>query len=122
MSLGAIHTPKVLMQSGVGDRAELHGFGIPVVQHLPGVGQNLQDHPALGLIWESPLPLIPRNTGGEAVFFWKSDPALTPLTCRPASWSFRSRVRRTWHDSGCPHSAGHGSVGLCARRVVGLSA
>ncbi len=76
LSLGAIHTPKVLMQSGVGDRAELHGFGIPVVQHLPGVGQNLQDHPALGLIWESPLPLIPRNTGGEAVFFWKSDPGL----------------------------------------------
>ena len=33
LSLGAIHTPKVLMQSGVGDQTELRRFGIPVVQH-----------------------------------------------------------------------------------------
>jgi choline dehydrogenase len=76
LSLGAIHTPKVLMQSGVGDRSELQRHGIPMVQHLPGVGQNLQDHPAFGSTWESTLPLVPRNTGGEAVFFWKSDPGL----------------------------------------------
>src|SRR5215468_3777143 len=38
MSLGAINTPKVLMQSGIGDQTELQRFGIPVVQHLPGVG------------------------------------------------------------------------------------
>ncbi len=48
--LGAIHTPKVLMQSGIGDRAELQRFGIPVVQLLPGVGQNFQDHLASPLI------------------------------------------------------------------------
>jgi choline dehydrogenase len=39
-SLGAIHTPKVLMQSGIGDQVELQRFEINVVQHLPGVGQN----------------------------------------------------------------------------------
>src|SRR5215471_2190815 len=44
LSLGSIHTPKVLMQSGIGDEAELRRFGIPVVQHLPGVGKNFQDH------------------------------------------------------------------------------
>jgi choline dehydrogenase len=43
-SLGAIQTPKVLMQSGIGDHDELQRLGIPVVQHLPGVGQNLQDY------------------------------------------------------------------------------
>ena len=37
LSLGAIQTPKVLMQSGIGDQAELQRFGIPVVQHLPGL-------------------------------------------------------------------------------------
>src|SRR5215469_14407889 len=37
LSLGAIHTPRVLMQSGIGDQAELRRFGIPLVQHLPGV-------------------------------------------------------------------------------------
>jgi choline dehydrogenase len=40
LSLGAINTPKILMQSGIGDEAELRRLGIPVVQHLPGVGQN----------------------------------------------------------------------------------
>lgn len=76
LSLGAINTPKVLMQSGIGDQAELHRVGIPVVQHLPGVGQNFQDHPAFGCIWEYQEALPPRNNLGEATFFWKSDPRL----------------------------------------------
>ncbi|WP_437528527.1 GMC family oxidoreductase N-terminal domain-containing protein [Sorangium sp. So ce726] len=74
LSLGAINTPKVLMQSGVGDEQELRRVGIDVVQHLPGVGQNLQDHLLFaGCIWEYEEPLPPRNNGAEAVSFWKSD-------------------------------------------------
>jgi choline dehydrogenase len=76
LSLGAIHTPKVLMQSGIGDQAELQRFGIPVVQNLPGVGQNLQDHPGFDCVWEYQQPLAPRNTGCAATFFSKSDPGL----------------------------------------------
>src|ERR1700737_3609714 len=76
LSLGAIHTPKVLMQPGIGEQTELQRFGIPVVQHLPGVGQNLQDHPGFSCVWEYQQPLPPRNNGGEATFFWKSDPNL----------------------------------------------
>jgi len=76
LSLGAINTPKVLMQSGIGDQAELRRLGIPVVQHLPGVGQNFQDHPAFGCVWEYQEALPPRNNLGEATFFWKSDPRL----------------------------------------------
>jgi choline dehydrogenase len=73
LSLGAINTPKVLLQSGVGDQAELHRFGIPLVEHLPGVGQNLQDHVALlGMIWEC------HGDEPNAVFhwFWRSDSSL----------------------------------------------
>jgi choline dehydrogenase len=76
LSLGAIHTPKLLMQSGIGDRTELQRFGIPVLQHLPGVGQNLQDHPLLCCVWEYQQPLPGRNNGGEATYFCKSDPSL----------------------------------------------
>jgi choline dehydrogenase len=76
MSLGAIHTPKVLMQSGIGDQHELKRLGIPVVQHLPGVGQNFQDHFGIGCVWEYQQPLAPRNNAGEATFFWKSNHAL----------------------------------------------
>src|SRR6195256_4185654 len=85
LSLGAIHTPKVLMQSGIGDQAELQRHGIPVVQHLPGVGQNLQDHPRFSYVWEYQQPLSPRNNGSEATYCWKSDPGLdTPdlQTCQ----------------------------------------
>jgi choline dehydrogenase len=76
LSLGAIHTPKVLMQSGIGEQDELQRHGIPVIQHLPGVGQNLQDHPGFDCVWESAQPVPPRNNGGEATYFWKSDPSL----------------------------------------------
>jgi choline dehydrogenase len=76
LSLGAIHTPKVLMQSGIGDEAELRRFGIPVVQHLPGVGKNFQDHVAFDCVWEYREALAPRNTMVEATLFWKSDPGL----------------------------------------------
>jgi choline dehydrogenase len=76
LSLGAIQTPKVLMHSGIGDRTELKRVGIPVVQHLPGVGQNLQDHVSFGCTWEFSEPLPPRNSGSEATMYWKSQPEL----------------------------------------------
>ena len=41
---GAFGSPQVLMLSGIGPAPELQRRGIPVVQNLPGVGQNLQDH------------------------------------------------------------------------------
>ena len=41
---GAINSPKLLLQSGIGDADELAALSIPVSKHLPGVGKNLQDH------------------------------------------------------------------------------
>jgi choline dehydrogenase-like flavoprotein len=45
LSSGAFQSPQLLMLSGVGDAAALQKHGIASVHHLPGVGQNLQDHP-----------------------------------------------------------------------------
>lgn len=41
---GAFGSPQLLMLSGLGPAQHLQHLGIPVVQHLGGVGQNLQDH------------------------------------------------------------------------------
>src|SRR5215468_9487813 len=71
LSLGAMHTPKVLMQSGVGDESELRRFGISVVQHLPGVGRGLQDHPLCACVWEY-RDALPPNFIPEVTAFWKS--------------------------------------------------
>ncbi len=41
---GAINSPQILQVAGVGNADELKALGIDVVHHLPGVGENLQDH------------------------------------------------------------------------------
>jgi choline dehydrogenase len=72
LSMGAFNTPRTLMLSGIGDEAELRRLGLPVVAHLPGVGQNFQDHSmAASCLWEAP-ELVPNNNKAEATFFWKS--------------------------------------------------
>ena len=45
LSAGVINTPQLLKLSGVGPAAELAQHNIAQVQELPGVGENLQDHP-----------------------------------------------------------------------------
>ncbi|XP_072381734.1 glucose dehydrogenase [FAD, quinone] [Diabrotica undecimpunctata] len=47
LSAGAINTPQILMLSGIGPKDELTKHGIPVLRDLP-VGENLQDHVAMG--------------------------------------------------------------------------
>ena len=91
VSVGAIHTPKLLMQSGIGDADELRRFGIPVTQHLPGVGQNFQDHVLVPCNWEYREPVSPPSPESYATLFWKSDMALdTPdlqACVLPTPWS-----------------------------------
>ena len=45
LAAGPLQSPKLLELSGIGRPATLAAFGIPVVHELPGVGENLQDHP-----------------------------------------------------------------------------
>ena len=44
LSASAFNSPKLLMLSGIGPAEHLQAHGIDVVHHLPGVGENLQDH------------------------------------------------------------------------------
>ena len=44
LSSGSINSPKILQLSGIGDEKLLNQNGIDIINHLPGVGKNLQDH------------------------------------------------------------------------------
>ena len=52
LSAGAVATPPLLERSGIGDGERLRALGVPIVHHLPGVGENLQDHLQLRLIFK----------------------------------------------------------------------
>ncbi len=52
LSAGAVGTPQLLELSGIGDGARLTKCGIDIVRHVPGVGENLQDHLQLRPIWK----------------------------------------------------------------------
>jgi choline dehydrogenase len=54
---GAIQSPQILMLSGIGDGEHLREHGIEVKHHLPGVGANLHDHLAVGLLMEMTHPV-----------------------------------------------------------------
>lgn len=49
LASGAIHTPALLLRSGIGPIADLTELGIPIVAHRPGVGQNLMEHPSIAV-------------------------------------------------------------------------
>jgi choline dehydrogenase len=121
---GAIHTPKILMLSGIGDERQLAQWAIPLVRHLPGVGRNFHDHILVaGCVWEYVQPEAPRNNSAEFTFFCKSDPSLPAPDLQPvleecAFGSERVRARYALPDDPArawtlapglvrPHSRGH---------------
>ena len=68
LAAGAIGSPKLLLLSGVGDAGALRPLGIDVVQDLPGVGQNLQDHILVsGVVFKYKGKMPDRPIDGNAV-------------------------------------------------------
>lgn len=59
---GAIDTPRLLLHSGIGPADQLRDLGIDVAHDLPGVGENLLDHPESIILWELARPLGPETT------------------------------------------------------------
>ncbi|KAF4626283.1 hypothetical protein G7Y89_g11875 [Cudoniella acicularis] len=51
LAAGAVHTPQILELSGIGDANILKNYNIPVKLNLPGVGNNFQDHPYVGVVY-----------------------------------------------------------------------
>ena len=53
LAAGSINTPQVLMNSGIGNKEDLVALNITTIQHLPSVGQNLSEHPAVLNLWNT---------------------------------------------------------------------
>ena len=63
LSGGAINSPQLLQLSGVGDAAHLSAKGVPLVHHLPAVGQGLQDHLCVSYFFKSKVPTLNNTLG-----------------------------------------------------------
>src|SRR5579863_10325229 len=79
LAAGSIHSPKLLMLSGVGDAKALRSLGIDVVENLPGVGENLQDHVLVsGVVfkYKGKMPDRPADSNAvEAEAYLSSSPS-----------------------------------------------
>lgn len=67
LAAGALQSPQLLQLSGIGESSLLRRMGIPVVHHLPGVGENLQDHLQLRLMYKISKPI---TTNDELRTLW----------------------------------------------------
>lgn len=76
---GAVDTPRLMLLSGLGPREQLQGLGIPVVKDLPGVGENLLDHPETIIMWrlkeDRPVPLDQTTMDSDAGVFLRREAA-----------------------------------------------
>lgn len=92
ISSGTVESPRLLMLSGIGTADDLEPLGIPVIAHLPGVGQNLHDHLLARVIYEARQPIpAPQANGVESQMFWRSDrrrigPDLQPVFSHRAAY------------------------------------
>jgi choline dehydrogenase-like flavoprotein len=73
---GAIDTPRRLLLPGIGPADQLSALGIKVRIDLPGVGENLLDHPESLILWEASRPVPPESAmDSDAGLFVRWDPA-----------------------------------------------
>lgn len=86
---GAVDSCRLLLLSGIGPQKQLEDLKIPVTHNLPGVGENLIDHPESIIMWELNAPVPPQTTmDSDAGIFLRreikdaaetnTDPALNP--------------------------------------------
>lgn len=65
---GAINSPQLLMLSGIGPSTHLNEHNVDIIRDLPGVGQNLRDHPQVSVIYKTKIQTqqdtMPANTIG----------------------------------------------------------
>jgi choline dehydrogenase len=141
LSAGAIQSPQLLMVSGIGPKEHLDKLGILVLLDAPGIGQGLQDHPAVGItnkvllesstVLDSPLKNAaatesflanatgPLTSTGVDVFGWEklpprllSNTTLASLNSTPPDWPDIEYMTQTLYPGVPPNSDNY--VGITA--------
>lgn len=70
---GTVGSPRLLLLSGIGPAGHLREHGIQVRADLPGVGENLQDHPAVPVLWDTPgVKALWEGFDGRHLALWHS--------------------------------------------------
>ena len=82
LSAGSIGSPSILMRSGVGPAEHLQQLGIAVQSDQPGVGDNLHDHPAVGL-----------HYAGHGTGYGLEVAQIPHWAASPFNWLFRRKGR-----------------------------
>ncbi|KAM0703451.1 hypothetical protein Q7P35_009390 [Cladosporium inversicolor] len=106
---GAVDTPRLMMLSGLGPKQQLSDLGIPVLQDLPGVGENLLDHPESIILWElnKPVPVAQTTMDSDAGIFLRrevpnaagDDSDIADIMCHCYQIPFTMNTDRLGYDS-----------------------
>ena len=119
---GAVNSPQLLLLSGIGKAEHLVATGVPVVHHLPGVGQSLQDHYSAPLKFKCALPITVNDVmqsnlrklkAGLQYYAFKTGPLA--MGTSPAALFARTRPELASPDIKCscsPFSADRPQDGL----------
>ena len=106
---GAVDTPRLMMLSGLGPKQQLSDLGIPVLHDLPGVGENLLDHPESIILWElnKPVPVAQTTMDSDAGIFLRrevpnaagDDSDIADIMCHCYQIPFTMNTDRLGYDS-----------------------
>jgi choline dehydrogenase-like flavoprotein len=106
---GAVDTPRLMMLSGLGPKQQLSELGIPVLHDLPGVGENLLDHPESIILWElnKPVPVAQTTMDSDAGIFLRreipnaagDDGDIADIMCHCYQIPFTMNTDRLGYDS-----------------------
>jgi len=101
ISAGAVDTPRLLLLSGIGPRKELEDLEIPVQHDLPGVGENLLDHPESIIIWElnNPMPSETTMDSDAGIFLDRAKQGVADIMMHTYQIPFCINTARLGYDA-----------------------
>jgi 5-(hydroxymethyl)furfural/furfural oxidase len=95
---GALHSPWLLLRAGIGSAQHLRERGVEPVLDLPGVGQNLQDHPSISL--SAYLPRVVRSRPILRHNYVNLIYSSQSVDCLPNDMVMMVVVKSAWHAVG----------------------